>query len=602
MSTQQVLSDRYADLLRYAHGVIEPATGADRLGKAARIVARAAAVPMRAEDDDATYATLRDRVLRRALRTMPRRWWPLSRTVAVDAELAEQPGATQSVRAILLLHQIDGLTIDEAEQVVSRLGRRSEGVRVAARTAEGLLAEASPADRGPIAAQVTAPSIRGVRMPWLVGVATLLIAALVGAGVPLLVSGISNDEDDYLGVPLTTAIDSTGPGCFFGWPSRGDALPGADEDPADDPMIRRAVLAWKRDYPQGEQRLVRYDRDTDQAMRVLYAGQTASGERAVLLCQGQNIARYVESDSLEDGYDLNVGVLPDLDLTSEHPQRVPFIDLGAAWLVDPDATRLQVGATTGDPNWRTDSPDKHGLVPDRTLELPTTSCRSDNDERPVIVRVEVAESPKYLRPVLPKAKSPTLLTAVHSGEESDDGPMTLLPSMASDIGTTDTELQALRSLVCAGELDVFRTEEEAYVEIAWLEVLDSVDLPGSGTQQAFQAQMYVRWGSGSISDVDVAGLTREGGNDGYDELGDLGRRTPAGAAGWWPGSDNYWYYVVVGDEDTARVRVVGDLSDTVTGQSVVLKGPRITNGSNPPQLPVAVALEDRHGRILKASS
>jgi hypothetical protein len=285
------------------------------------------------------------------------------------------------------------------------------------------------------------------------------------------------------------------------------------------------------------------------------------------------------------------------------------VDLGAAWLVDPDATRVRATpAGVPSPQW-TDLPvDRRGVTEDVTTapEQGDTCDAGLAFGAPRVVRVDLPRSPRYLKPRFSGDKSPTSVSAVHAGEQLDDhaDPWTLLPSMAWDTGASAADLGALIGFACGEQFAIDGSDERAYTEIDELRAVASVPLPGQGPQIAFQASVREHHSDSNESrEPDYqGGLT---GTDFAYELGDLGDPQADGVAGWTEGLDGYWYYVAAGGADTARIQITGSLSGTTAGRALVLRGPKVGKDEYRPdlpgpELPVAVAFYDKRGTIIKA--
>jgi hypothetical protein len=606
---QRVLDLRYGPLVRYAHGlVMSTATDARSLATACVLVRRAAVWPVRATDEDEVYRVLRRRVLRRALRVRPQPWSALSRRARVEPE----PGADRELlrdagpecRAILLLHLIDDLSIDDAEKLVASLARRGRDVGAAAAEARRRLDNhsASTVDDEPVAARLRGPSIRHTRARWLsAGVAALAVA--VGAGV-LVIPGPPPDLEYEV-----RANSASRAFCQLQWPARGEAV--VRDAPLAEPLVRRAVEDWWE-----HSKLFLVDEGTElQSWRgrgvpevaVLFAGRTSKDERVVLLCQEDRLARYVEPTGADPYPHLSTTTLPDLltTLDGDLDQRLPFVDLGAAWLVDPDATRVRATpAGVPSPQW-TDVPvDRRGVTEDVTTEAPEDD---DTFGAPTVVRVDLPRSPRVLKPS-GFGKSPTSVSAVHPGEQQGDGgePMTLLPSTTWDTVASAADFRALSGYagyVCGGQLDILDIEHGAYLEIHSLDVVASVPLPGQGTQVAFQAFVEEHNpNDGPRRAEHQRGVTTTYGADVLRDPGAPETDDPPTDAvtAWTRGPDGHWYYVAAGGADTARIQVTGAVSGTTAGRVLVLRGPKASEREYIPELPVAVALYDKRGTIIEA--
>jgi hypothetical protein len=464
------------------------------------------------------------------------------------------------------------------------------------------LTEVTPStvDDQRVAARLRGPSIRHTRARWLVaGVAAL--AAAVVAGVLVIPSPPPDLEYDV------RADSGSGAFCRLPWPARGEAV--VSDAPLEEPLVRRAVEDWWE-----HSKLFLVDPGTElqswpgrgvPEVAVLFAGRTSKDERVVLLCQEDRLARYVEPTRADLYPRLSTTTLPFLSTTSDDLiERAPFVDLGAAWLVDPDATRVRATpAGVPSPQWTDVAIDRRGVAEDVT----TTATQDDTCGgfgAPRVVRVDLPRSPRY-GSESGFGKSPTSVSAVHPGEQLDDGakPMTLLPSMVWDTAASAAEFRALSGYACGGQLDILDVEHGAYFEIDTLDAVASVPLPGQGTQVAFQAFVTEHHpNDGQRHAEHQRGVTTTYGVDMLSDLSDPETDDPEtyGVAGWTRGPDRYWYYVAAGGPGTARVQVTGAVSGTTAGRVLVLRGPKASEAEYKPELPVAVTLYDKRGGIIEA--
>jgi hypothetical protein len=468
-------------------------------------------------------------------------------------------------------------------------------------------------------ARLCSPSIRRTRVRWLgVGVAVLAVAVVAGVLV------LPDTPPDDLGVDvLAGAPGQPYVSCQLEWPTRGDAL--RSSAPLESPLVRRAVELWQRETKTlavnpGRELRSRYTfPGSPDDVWVLFAGRTSENQQTVLLCQEDKLARYVESPNIQHSRvypDLSTTTLPLLSTTSNGLiERIPFVDLGAAWLVDPDATRVRATPVeVASPQWTDLVVDRHGVTKDITTAGASddTTCGTKGGDMPTLVRVDLPRSPRYHKPdpFDEGAKSPEWVSAVHSGEQlSPHGspPLSsLLPSMVWGTGTTASDFRVLRGYSCGRAFDFDLNDPPTYIEIDELRVLASVPLPGQGTQVVFQATVTDHnpdnSGDGESDTEYEGGVTTTSGVDLLSDLGVPGDDVPEdGVAGWTKGPDDHWYYVAAGGADTARIQVTGGISGTTASRALVLRGPKVGKDEyEGPTLPVAVAFYDRGGTIIQA--
>lgn len=625
---QSVIDDRYPALLGYARGILGATSDdAQALVRSCMLVRGAAVLPIRVADSEGVYHVLRRRVLRRALRSR-RQWWPaLSRKARVESTpLDESYGEslraarTRECRAILLLHLIDELSIQDAADLVAALVPRSRDVRAAALEVQEIVADGPPdlATQGWVAARLAAPTVRSARVPWLLAA---LVTVVVATTAVVVLPDMLAPAD--LGVRVTTAVPKENgyDACQMEWPPRGDELAGRDGDLADVPLIRSAILAWADETrlhligPSGAiHQRKRADVPTPD-VSVLFAGRTARDQHAVLLCQGGRIARYIENTDRDP--DLDVTELPSLSYGTTN-RRVPFLDLGDAWLMDPDTTKVQsipVGVARAE--WTEHQLGQDGLVEDIRAEAEPDGCRTPEYAAPSLVRVDLPERPRYLKPRSPD-QTARWLTAVHGGEEppsrTSPGGVegTFMPGVVWDVGTSPEELRVIRALSCAAVFDHDPTAMGRYTEVESLRVLAPLTVPNSGPQLTFRAELRRHVLDDGITEdgiteedlteEDLAAVTSES-SHGYDELRPVSSGVADAAAGWTLGADNRWCYVAAGNARTARIEVTGKLTGATTGRGLAVAGPRDeADESDLPQVPVAVAFYDRRGEVIEASS
>jgi hypothetical protein len=384
--------------------------------------------------------------------------------------------------------------------------------------------------------------------------------------------------------------------------------------PLEAPLVRRAVEFWQQETEDfavdpGTELTHRDTVPGRSTVAVLFAGRTNEDQQAVLLCQGDKLARYVEPPRVDRFWrpSLSITTLPRLPTTSDDLiKRIPLVDLGAAWLVDPDATRVR-GTPAGvpSPQW-TDLPvDRRGVTKDVTTEATSDdTCNPTGYSVPTVVRVDLPRSPHYHKPRSSEDQSPTTVFAVHAGEQLKNhvGPWSLLPSMAWDVSAAD--FGALIGFACGEQFAVEESDPVAYAEIEELRAVASVPLPGQGTQVAFRAFVAEHHSddSGDMESYQRGLTTATGGVDELNDLGDPDDPEADGVAGWTRGPDDHWYYVAAGGADTARIQITGAVSGTTAGRVLILRGPKASEDEYipEPELPVAVALYDKRGAIIKA--
>lgn len=635
---QSVFDDRYPALLGYARGILGATSdNAQALVRSCMLVRGAVVLPIGVtesadvHDGVDVYHVLRRRVLRRALRSH-RQWWPaLSRKARVESapvdESYREPlraAGTRECRAILLLHLVDGLSIQDAEDLVAALVPRSRDVRAAALEAQEIVADGPPelSTRGCVATRLAAPTVRSARVPW-------LLAALVTVVVATTAVVVQPDEPAPapaaadLGVRVIAAVpkerfvseEIEADACDLGWPPRGGVLAGGDRDLANVPLIRRAVHAWADQTARGligptgaiHQR-ERADLPTPD-VAVVFAGQTRRGERAVLLCQEWRIARYVESADRDP--ELRITTLPSMSSVGSTNRRIPFVDLGAAWLIDPDTTQVRsTSAVVADAEWTEHRLLKAGLVEDIADEKAEPGgCDRAGDTAPRLVQVYVNVNPRFLEPL--DTGTVRWLTAVHGGEELPrtrslgDMSRTLMPGMVWDVDSSPEEFRAIRALTCADVFHYDPGDPTGYSEVESLRMLAPLTVPGSGHQLTFRATLRTHSAGDDVTEEDFGAVTSETG-PGFDKLRPLSPglvNTADAVAGWTVGEDDRWYYVAAGNSRTARIEITGKLTGATTGRALVVAGPQAAdNRLRLPKVPVAVAFYDKRGEVIDASN
>jgi hypothetical protein len=83
----------------------------------------------------------------------------------------------------------------------------------------------------------------------------------------------------------------------------------------------------------------------------------------------------------------SIAALPRLSTTSDDLiERVPFVDLGAAWPVDPDATRVRAApAGALSPQWTDRTIDRRGVTEDFTrAATPDDTCNPSRCSVPTV--------------------------------------------------------------------------------------------------------------------------------------------------------------------------------------------------------------------------
>jgi hypothetical protein len=245
---QSVIDDHYPALLGYARGILGATSDdAQALVRSCMLVRGAAVLPIRVADSADVYHVLRRRVLRRALRSR-RQWWRvLSRKARVEStpldEESLRAARTRECRAILLLHLIDELSIQDAEDLVAALAPRPRDVRAAAIEAQEIVADGPPdlTTQGWISARLAAPTVCSARVPWLLAaLVTVVVATTAVVVLPDMLAPADLGVRLTAGVPKESGYDA----CRMEWPPRGDELASRDGDLADVPLIRSAILAW----------------------------------------------------------------------------------------------------------------------------------------------------------------------------------------------------------------------------------------------------------------------------------------------------------------------------------------------------------------------